>query len=128
MNQQDYSAFEIFIWNLTIHDPYSEESLARRFLASGVGAHNVAKILDMDVHYVDKLDRGNIELFLNFSERFSKAMKNIEILGEEKRAKNDQSEIFFRFRLPNDIGLSRVLGMSTAQFQIFNEQFLDYRD
>lgn len=121
---QEYSAREIFIWNLTMHDPYSNESLARRFLASGVGSHDVAKILDLDFHYVYNLDNQDAKLFLDFSKKFSKVMKNIKTRDKAMQSEKIKYNLFSRFDLSNSIGLARVLGMSTAQFQIFNEQFL----
>lgn len=121
---QEYSAREIFIWNLTMNAPYSDESLARRFLASGVGAHDVAKILDLDFHSVYALDNQDAKLFLDFSKRVSKVVKNIEARDKAMQKEKIKYKLFSRFDLLNNIGLARVLGMSTAQFKIFNEQFL----
>ena len=123
---QDFSLYEVVIWNATAHNPYNTESIARRMLALEVTDSYVATMLELDIAYVQELDRRDNKMFIELSRRISKIYNKIGNLKEQHQSFDGG----YPFELFNDglsigEGFAKILGMTETQFQIYSERFID---
>lgn len=123
----DLSLYEIFVWNRTMQDPYSNESLARRFLSTGASIAHVAEILKLDLKLVKELYSIDQNDFIEFGERFKRIYKNMETIESKNRKRGIYNNIFSyaHINIHNDGGLTHVLGMTPSQLHLYREGFED---
>lgn len=123
---QDFSLYEIVIWNATAHDPYSTESIARRMLALEATDYSVAALLGLDLAYVQELDKQDNKMFMDLSGGITQIYSKIVDLKERHRSLNNTYPFgLFNDSLSIDSGFAKILGMTESQFQIYSERFID---
>lgn len=123
---QDFSLYEVVIWNATAHDPYGTESIARRMLALEATDYSVATLLGLDIAYVQGLDRQDNKMFMDLSRKITQMYGEIGALEERHRLFNRDCPFeLFKTGLSIDRGFAKILGMTESQFQIYSERFID---